>query len=65
MKNYYGGESVWQLLERLGIAKDFARGNVIKYVARAGHKGDESASDSYVKALWYLQQLIKMEEEIE
>ena len=34
---------------------NFHRGQVIKYVARAGHKGGESELDDLRKAAWYLQ----------
>jgi hypothetical protein len=33
---------------------DFALGNVVKYVARAGKKKSASREDDLLKALWYL-----------
>jgi N-acetylmuramoyl-L-alanine amidase CwlA len=36
--------------------KGFNKGNVIKYLSRAGHKGDEK--EDYKKALYYLEKLI-------
>ncbi len=33
---------------------NFALGNVVKYILRAGRKPDESALDDIQKALWYL-----------
>ena len=38
---------------------NFALGNVIKYVLRAGRKSDEPALDDLRKALWYLQDELK------
>jgi hypothetical protein len=43
-------------LESLGIAKDFCRGNAIKYLWRLGHK-DNALQDAR-KAQWYLNRLI-------
>jgi hypothetical protein len=37
---------------------DFCSGNVVKYVARAGKKGGESALDDLMKAKFYLERLI-------
>ena len=41
--------------------KGFCKGNVIKYVVRAGKKGGESALKDYSKAVDYLFLLIDME----
>lgn len=38
----------------------FHAGNVIKYVARSGHKGSEV--EDLKKARWYLDRLIKLKE---
>jgi len=38
--------------------KGFLKGNVIKYVSRAAHKGDEKGD--YKKAVYYLNKLIDM-----
>jgi hypothetical protein len=38
--------------------RGFLRGNVIKYLWRAPHKG---GSDDYKKAEWYLQRLLELE----
>lgn len=35
---------------------DFLKGNVLKYLLRAGHKGDET--EDLAKAAWYLDRLI-------
>lgn len=40
---------------------DFCIGNVIKYIARAGHKSINRLED-YKKAVWYLQKAINLEE---
>ena len=45
----------WMTPEEL---KGFYRGNIIKYIARAGKKGD--AIDDYKKALDYLERLIEL-----
>lgn len=39
----------------------FCKGNSLKYVLRAGHKG--SAIEDYKKAIWYLERLIEDENE--
>lgn len=44
------GVEVIDAVEAWGLG--FCLGNVIKYVARAGHKGD--AREDLQKALWYL-----------
>lgn len=41
---------------------NFALGNVVKYVVRAGHKPGEDAKEALYKALWYLQHEIAVEE---
>lgn len=40
---------------------DFCRGNVIKYIVRAGKKQGESTLDDYLKARTYLDKLIEKE----
>lgn len=42
--------------------KGFLRGNIIKYIARAGTKKDTSAAEDYDKAAHYLAKLIDIEE---
>lgn len=46
------------VLGHFGLA-DFCKGNAIKYIWRAGLKGD--AAEDYKKAIWYLNKLIEME----
>ena len=41
---------------------DFALGNVVKYIARAGKKDGNSALQDLLKAKWYLERKIKQEE---
>jgi hypothetical protein len=36
----------------------FCKGNALKYISRAGHKG--SAAEDTLKAIWYLQRLISV-----
>jgi hypothetical protein len=36
----------------------FCKGNALKYISRAGHKG--SAAEDTRKAIWYLQRLISL-----
>jgi len=36
----------------------FLRGNALKYLSRAGHKGD--ATEDYRKALWYVRYLANL-----
>ena len=51
--HYQGdGMNVMQIIEAYDL--NFAVGNVIKYMLRAGKKPDEGALDDLRKALWYL-----------
>lgn len=54
-KHYQGknGMTVMQIIEAYDC--NFAVGNVIKYMLRAGNKPNEDAMDDLKKALWYLQ----------
>lgn len=38
---------------------DFCLGNVVKYISRAGKKGNNSAKQDLKKALWYLEHEIE------
>lgn len=53
-----GGIEVIDVIEALGL--DYHLGNVIKYIARAGHKGDELVD--LKKAQWYLARAITRRE---
>lgn len=54
---YYGGDTTYEaikVIEAWGL--DFCLGNTVKYVARAGKKGDEL--EDLRKARWYLDRRI-------
>jgi len=56
-KHYtFGTIEVIDVIEDWGLDKEFHLANVIKYIARAKHKGDEL--ESYKKAQWYLNRKI-------
>ena len=38
---------------------DFCLGNVVKYISRAGKKGNNSSKQDLKKALWYLEHEIE------
>ena len=42
---------------------DYCRGNAIKYIWRAGKKSKETEIEDLQKAIWYLQESIRMLEE--
>lgn len=52
----YGSIETIDFIESMGLGTDFCLGNVIKYVSRAGHKGD--AVWDLRKARWYLNRAI-------
>ena len=52
-----GGIEVLDAIEAWGLHENFYLGNVIKYVARAGHKGE--ALPDLKKARFYLDRQIK------
>ena len=39
---------------------DFCLGNVVKYISRAGKKGNNSAEQDLNKALWYLEHELEL-----
>ena len=41
-----------EIIDAYGL--DFARGNALKYLLRAGSKPGEDKSDDLLKAIWYL-----------
>jgi len=51
------GIEVIDLTEHL----DFLRGNIVKYVVRAGQKNPETTLQDLQKAAWYLDRLIAKE----
>ena len=55
--SHYGGDTTYEaikVIEAWGL--DFHLGNVVKYIGRAGKKGD--SVEDLEKALWYLQRKI-------
>jgi phage terminase large subunit-like protein len=57
---YYGSTTQpWDLIKALGMAPDFAAGNVMKYVGRYRAK---NGLDDLKKARWYLDRLIELKE---
>lgn len=56
--SHYSGDLVMRVIEARGL--DFALGNAVKYVCRAGSKGDKLTD--LKKALWYLERAIAKEE---
>ena len=50
-------------IEPIDVIEDwglgFHLGNAIKYIKRAGQKGEESFEDDISKAVWYLQRSMK------
>lgn len=57
--DYYNGDDVMQVIERYDL--DFCTGNAIKYILRAGKKGEQV--QDLKKALWYLERKIGQIEE--
>jgi hypothetical protein len=59
---YYGGEhnkyEIIEIIENLGL--DFHRGNILKYLFRAGKKSKEIEMKDLEKAKWYLERYIKL-----
>ena len=49
---YYGGNTVMKFIELMRL--NFARGNVVKYVSRAGEKDKRTELEDLDKALYYL-----------
>lgn len=61
--SHYGGENnpyeVVKVIEDWGLHRDFYVANAIKYIARAGKKGD--IIEDLNKAIWYLKARAKIE----
>lgn len=49
------------VIEDWGLSKDWHLGNALKYIARAGRKGD--LKEDVSKAIWYLQRRVTLLEE--
>lgn len=56
MKDYYSGTAVWDCIEQCEL--NFNRGNIVKYVCRAGKKEKTSELEDLHKALDYLKREI-------
>jgi hypothetical protein len=55
--HYGGGDNPYEVIKVLvawGLDKDFALGNTIKYIARAGKKATAAEIEDLKKAAWYL-----------
>ena len=59
--SYYGGEdNPYEAIKVIDAWNlDFCLGNVVKYISRAGKKGNNSAEQDLKKALWYLEHEIE------
>lgn len=57
---HYGGDTTYEtikVIEAWGL--DFALGNCVKYISRAGRKDPEALLEDLHKAAWYLQHEIE------
>lgn len=54
-----GPLEVIDVIEGLGMGKDFNRGNAIKYIARAGLKSNDTEIQDLQKAEWYIHREIE------
>lgn len=56
---HYGGDNPYEAIKVIEAWQaDFHVGNVLKYLARSGKKGDEL--EDLKKALWYLQRKVDL-----
>lgn len=53
-----GSIEVIDFIEDQGFAKNYYRGNAIKYLSRAGHKDPSKTAQDLEKAVWYIQREI-------
>jgi hypothetical protein len=51
------GFEVIDVIEAWGL--DFCLGNAVKYIARQGRKGTDTAGEDLRKAMWYIDRYIK------
>lgn len=58
--DHYSGDLVMRVIEERGL--DFALGNAVKYLCRAGSKPGASRKQDLLKAQWYLNRAIEKEE---
>ena len=54
-----GGIEVIDAIEVWGFGEGFNKGNVIKYIARAGHKDPATEVEDLEKAKWYIEREIE------
>lgn len=50
------------IMSAYGFIKDFCKGNVLKYLLRAGEKNKDTELEDLKKAQWYLNKLIETTE---
>lgn len=59
---HYGGDTTYEAVKVIEAWElDFHLGNAVKYIARAGHKGD--ALEDLQKAAWYLNRKVALLED--
>lgn len=58
--DHYSGDLVMRVIEERSL--DFALGNAVKYLCRAGSKPGSSRKQDLLKAQWYLNRAIEKEE---
>lgn len=59
--DYYNGKGTIEVIDAIEEWKlDFHRGNIVKYVARAGKKNKETEIEDLEKAAWYLQRALEL-----
>lgn len=61
--DHYSGDLVMRVIEERSL--DFAMGNAVKYLCRAGSKPGSSRKQDLLKAQWYLNRAIEREEAAE
>ena len=64
--DYYKGENGFEcidIIEGLGLGDEFALGNAIKYLTRAGKKYGETIDTAINKAVYYLERFLKKHDE--
>ena len=63
--SHYGGDTTYEAIKVIHAWKlNFNLGNVVKYIARAGQKQGESELKKIKKAVWYLNDYIKLLEDM-
>lgn len=56
---HYGGDTIYETIKVIEAWQlDFHLGNAVKYISRAGKKGD--AKEDLGKAMWYLQRKLEL-----